>query len=462
MMAYIQYFSFVLQAPLLLVGLLSGMALPAIADSAAQLEAVRVWRAPDHTRVVFDLSAPITHKVFSLPKPDRIVVDLHNDAGAINLRGVSWSEVDLQNSPIKKIRGAVKAGGGYRVVFDMRSKVQPKTFSLVANGQYSHRVVIDLYDPESESVVVKVADREQGQRDLIIAVDAGHGGEDPGALGPRRVLEKNVVLAIARETKKLFDARQGYRAVLVRDGDYYVGLSKRQAIARQHRADLFISIHADAFTDKRVSGSSVYTLSKNGASSTSARFLADSENKADRIGGVDLSDKDDLLTSVLLDMSMQATRDSSKRVAQHILGGLGGLVKLHKKNVEHAGFAVLKSPDIPSVLIETGFISNAKEAKRLASRSHQRNLSRAIVNGVVDYYAKYATEGTWVYWQKNKPTKSTDYAKRKSSTYKIQRGDTLSEVAMKNSVSLAELRRYNKLKNDKIRIGQVIKIPPRT
>jgi N-acetylmuramoyl-L-alanine amidase len=348
----------------------------------------------------------------------------------------------------------------------MRSKVQPKTFSLVANSQYSHRVVIDLYDPESksksESVVVKVADREQGQRDLIIAVDAGHGGEDPGALGPRRVLEKNVVLAIARETKKLFDARQGYRAVLVRDGDYYVGLSKRQAIARRHRADLFISIHADAFTDKRVSGSSVYTLSKNGASSTSARFLADSENKADRIGGVDLSDKDDLLTSVLLDMSMQATRDSSKRVAQHILGGLGGLVKLHKKNVEHAGFAVLKSPDIPSVLIETGFISNAKEAKRLASRSHQRNLSRAIVNGVVDYYAKYATEGTWVYWQKNKPTKSTGYAKQKSSTYKIQRGDTLSEVAMKNSVSLAELRRYNKLKNDKIRIGQVIKIPPRT
>jgi N-acetylmuramoyl-L-alanine amidase len=466
MMAYIKYFIFVLQAPRLLVGLLSGVALPAIADSAAQLEAVRVWRAPDHTRVVFDLSAPITHKVFSLPKPDRIVVDLHNDAGAINLRGVSWDEVDLQNSPIKKIRGAVKAGGGYRVVFDMRSKVQPKTFSLVANSQYSHRVVIDLYDPESksksESVVVKVADREQGQRDLIIAVDAGHGGEDPGALGPRRVLEKNVVLAIARETKKLFDARQGYRAVLVRDGDYYVGLSKRQAIARRHRADLFISIHADAFTDKRVSGSSVYTLSKNGASSTSARFLADSENKADRIGGVDLSDKDDLLTSVLLDMSMQATRDSSKRVAQHILGGLGGLVKLHKKNVEHAGFAVLKSPDIPSVLIETGFISNAKEAKRLASRSHQRNLSRAIVNGVVDYYAKYATEGTWVYWQKNKPTKSTGYAKQKSSTYKIQRGDTLSEVAMKNSVSLAELRRYNKLKNDKIRIGQVIKIPPRT
>ncbi|MDG2079783.1 MAG: N-acetylmuramoyl-L-alanine amidase, partial [Pseudomonadales bacterium] len=209
-------------------------------------------------------------------------------------------------------------------------------------------------------------------------------------------------------------------------------------------------------------GSSVYTLSKNGASSTSARFLADTENKADRIGGVDLSDKDDLLASVLLDMSMQATRDSSKRVAQDILGGLGGLVKLHKKNVEHAGFAVLKSPDIPSVLIETGFISNSKEAKRLASRSHQRNLSRAIVNGVVDYYAKYATEGTWVYWQKNKPIKSTVYAKQNNSTYKIQRGDTLSEVAMKNSVSLAELRRYNKLKNDKIRIGQVLKIPPRT
>ena len=260
--------------------------------------------------------------------------------------------------------------------------------------------------------------------------------------------------------KKLIDSTKGYRAVMIRDGDYYVGLKKRRELARDAQADLFVSIHADAFKDKRVKGGSVYTLSQRGASSASARFLADSENKSDRIGGVNLSNKDDLLTSVLLDLSMTATQESSRDVAKDILKELGHVAKLHKQTVEHAGFAVLKAPDIPSVLVETGFISNPKEARRLSKKSHQKELAMAIFEGVVTYFNATAVEGTWVHWNRHnggKPVRVAASAVNKK--YKIKYGDTLSEVALRHSVSVVELRRYNKLKNDTIRVGQILKIP---
>ncbi|NNL56308.1 MAG: AMIN domain-containing protein, partial [Pseudomonadales bacterium] len=342
--------------------------------AASQLEAVRVWQAPDHTRVVLDLSAPTKYKVFTLSRPDRVVIDLNATKNKADLAGV-----DLRDSPLEALRGAARSDGRYRLVLDLREKLQPNAFALAANSQYSDRLVIDLANADAPPrSVVKSQEREQGKRDIVVAIDPGHGGEDPGASGPRRVREKSVVLSIAREIKNLLDAQPGYRAVLVRSGDYYIGLRKRRDLARKQQADLFISIHADAFKDKKVSGSSVYTLSQRGASSASARFLAEAENNADRIGGVELSGKDDLLASVLLDLSMTATLDASARVAREILNQLEDVVKLHKRTVEHAGFAVLKSPDIPSVLIETGFISNPREAKRLSSRAHQKELASAI------------------------------------------------------------------------------------
>lgn len=421
------------------------------------IEDVRLWRAPDHTRVVLDLSAAPNYKYFSLENPDRLVLDV-NDSELV----ASLSSVELAGTPIKKLRGAKQADGRYRIVFDLRQKVEPKLFSLQKNSQYSDRLVIDLHDISAPKTF-KTVDENNGRRDIVVAIDAGHGGEDPGASGPRRLHEKNVVMAIARLLKNRFDEEPGYRAVLIRDGDYYVSLKQRRDLARKHQADLFVSIHADAFKDKRVSGSSVYTLSQRGASSASAQFLADAENNADRIGGVELSGKDEMLTNVLLDLSMTATLDSSTKVAQDILFEMGAVARLHKNTVEHAAFAVLKSPDIPSVLVETGFISNPSEAKRLSSGKHQAEMASAIFQGVVNYFEKNATEGTWVFWKQRAPKDVAARLPAKSSvrSYKIKSGDTLSEIAARYSISLNELRRYNGITNDKIRIGQVIKIPPR-
>ncbi len=421
--------------------------------AATSIDAVRVWRAPDHTRIVFDLSDAAPYKLFTLDNPARVVIDLQSARLATSL-----SDTNLKDSPVQRIRGAERGDSGYRLVLDLQRSVIPKAFELAANQQYGDRLVVDLYE-KSRPKVVKTYSEHLGKRDLVIAIDAGHGGEDPGAIGPRRTREKDVVMDIARELESLIDATQGYRAVLVRDGDYYVQLSKRRDLAREARADLFVSIHADAFKDKRVKGGSVYTLSQRGASSASARFLADSENKSDRIGGVDLSNKDDLLTTVLLDLSMTATQESSRTVAKEMLQEMGNVTKLHKQTVEHAGFAVLKSPDIPSVLVETGFISNPGEARRLSNRTHQKELAMSLFEGIVQYFNANAVEGTWVHWNRQQGGKPVRVAALTDRKYKIRYGDTLSEVALRHSTSVAELRRYNQLKSDKIRVGQVIRIP---
>ncbi|MDA8694285.1 N-acetylmuramoyl-L-alanine amidase [Pseudomonadales bacterium] len=426
---------------------------------ATDVEGVRVWRAPDHTRVVLDLSDAATFKHFTLNNPERVVVDIQSAKLKAKLK-----KLDLSRSPIKKIRAAKRNKNDLRLVFDLSEKVEPNTFLLSANQQYGDRLVIDLYDRKAKPTAVKTASNNNGKRDIIVAIDAGHGGEDPGALGPRKTHEKVVVLSIAREAKRLLDQKPGYRGVLVRDGDYYVGLGKRREIARKKQADLFISIHADAFTDKSVSGGSVYTLSQRGASSASAKFLAESENSTDLIGGVALSDKDDVLASVLLDLSMTAKLDHSVLVGKEILREMKGVTKLHKNTVEHAGFAVLKTPDIPSVLVETGFISNPKEARRLVSSSHQKKLAGAIVRGTTAFFNKHAVEGTMVYWLNHGGNQSLAASSSAGSrkTYKIKSGDTLSELANRFSVSLSDLRRYNSLANDRILVGQVLRIPPRS
>ena len=419
---------------------------------ATEVEGTRLWRAPDHTRLVLDLSAAVDYQTFVLSKPSRFVIDLADTRYRLSVAS-ELRALDLNNSPIAKIRSAKRNQSDLRVVLELTKSVQAKVFTLPANQQVGERLVIDLYDDQYSEPAVKNVDRRQGRRDIIIALDPGHGGEDPGALGPKKIREKAVVLAIAKKAQAAFNRRAGYRAVLMRDGDYYIGLSKRREKARAAQADFFISIHADAFTDKRVSGASVYTLSDRGASSGIAKHLAQEENKTDLIGGVSLVEQSPMVAEVLLDLSMNAKRDYSFKAGQAIVKRLGSVTPLHKKTVEHAAFAVLKTPDIPSVLVETGFISNPKEARRLASSSHQAKLAAAIVAGTLDFFNVYAPEGTLVNWY-NKG------GKRLAHNYTIQPGDTLSQLAQQFSVPLNDLRRYNGLSSDKIRVGQELKIPP--
>lgn len=282
-------------------------------------------------------------------------------------------------------------------------------------------------------------------RDVVIAIDAGHGGEDPGARGHRGTREKTVVLAIARRFKALVEKEPGMRPVMIRDGDYYISLRGRIKKARQKRADIFISIHADAFHNKKARGSSVYTLSPRGATSEAARWLAESENKADLIGGVSLDDKDDLLASVLLDLSQTASLEASLDVADHILGGLKRVGKVHKRRVQSASFMVLKSPDIPSVLVETAFISNPEEERKLRSKSYQQKLAQALMQGVRKYFHRFPPPGTHL-------------ARR----HVIKTGDTLSAIAEQYQVPVHRLRNVNQLESDHVKVGEVLQIPVQT
>jgi N-acetylmuramoyl-L-alanine amidase len=415
---------------------------------ALEVRDVRLWRAPDHTRIVFDLNGPVSHKLIQLKNPHRIVIDITDS----NLK-VKLGDVQLDKTPIKSIRSGVRAGDDLRIVFDMHSEVRPRSFILKANDQRGDRLVLDLYD-EGENIVaaapsVKKSVASSAKRDIVIAIDAGHGGEDPGASGPRGLREKNVVLAIARDVHKLFKNESGFKPELVRSGDYYVGLKKRRDIAHKVQADLFVSIHADAFKSPKAKGTSVYALSQRGASSTFAKFLAKRENSADLVGGVSLNDKDDLLAQVLYDMSMSHTLDASLGMGGRVLIQMDDISKLHRQQVEQASFAVLKSPDIPSILVETGFISNPQEANQLRTRAYQQKMARAIYTGVKSWFVENPPSDTLLAWQKQQDSRE----------YVIARGDTLSEIAVRFNVSLASLRTHNALSSSSIRIGQKLIIP---
>jgi len=414
---------------------------------AAQVAGVRLWTAPDHTRLVFDTDSPAEHKVFSLSGPDRLVIDFADASVADD-----FSEKHIKDKHLGGMRKASRPDGSLRVVLDLNQPVRPKTFVLKPNATYGHRLVVDLYPVEAtrKPRVAKSASDIKRARDVVVAVDAGHGGEDPGASGSvHRTKEKRVTLEIARRVKRLVDAQPGMRAVLTRKGDYYIGLRKRMKVARKHRADLFVSIHADAFRDKRVRGSSVYVLSQRGASSEAARWLAESENSADLVGGVSLDDKDGVLASVLLDLSQSATRHASLSAATSVYRELGRVGKTHGRRVQQAGFMVLKSPDVPSVLVETGFISNPKEERKLRDPKYQERMAKAIMTGIKKFFTQAPPPGTLLAENQAKTTRHV-----------ISRGDTLSEIADRYQVSLASLRRENRIRSDNhIRIGQVLVIP---
>ena len=409
---------------------------------ALDLRDIRLWRAPDHTRIVLDLTAPTSHKLITLENPDRIVVDLADTSLSANLKSLS-----LDNTPVTAIRHGVRKGDDLRLVFDMSTAVKPRTLVLTANDQRGDRLVLDLYDKNPSRKVAKPSVKKSvetsAKRDIVIAIDAGHGS------GPGGLREKTVVLAIAKEVYRLFDREPGFKPKLVRTGDYYVGLKKRRDIAHQVQADLFVSIHADAFSSPKAKGTSVYAWSERSASSSFARFLAQRENAADLVGGVSLSDKESDLAEILYDMSLTSTRDLSLGLGGRVLGRMDRISKLHRKQVEQAAFAVLKSPDIPSILVETGFISNPQEASQLRTRKYQGQMAAAIHGGIRSWFVEQPPGDTLLAWQK----------RNSSREYVINSGDTLSEIAQRFNVSVANLRSQNSLSNNTIRVGQKLIIP---
>ena len=426
------------------IGAMLGMLL-AFPAWAVEVHDVRLWRAPDHTRIVFDLTGPAKHKLVVLQNPDRLVLDVANT----RMKG-GVGPPKLAGTPVTSLRTMPHEGNGLRVVLELNTVVNPRSFFLGANQQASDRLVLDLYDkaPQEQAVATK-REQHSDKRDIIIAIDAGHGGEDPGAIGPNRQREKHIVMAIAKELNALLQADKGFRPTMIRTGDYYISLRGRRDLARQRQADLFVSIHADAFNRREAHGASVYALSTQGATSTAASYLAERENASDLVGGVTLSDKDDVLAGVLADLSMTSTLDNSLKIGSKVLRHVDSVAKLHKTSVEQAGFAVLKSPDIPSILVETGFISNPSESQLLSTTAYQKKMARAIHAGIRDWFLAHPPSGTLVAWQRQ----------QNGQQYTIARGDTLSGIAERFKVSESDLRNRNGISGEKIMVGQKLLIP---
>jgi N-acetylmuramoyl-L-alanine amidase len=351
---------------------------------------VRLWAGPDNTRVVVDLSGSAQHSLSVLHNPERVILDVpgarlshgaHTPAGA---------------GAVKQVRMSRSPSGNLRVVLDLSRPTQAKSFLTKPNAHYGYRLVIDLgaVGPARADKPIRVKHAPADARDLIIAIDAGHGGEDPGAIGKNGTREKDIVLGVARELAIMINAEPGMKAMLTRNGDYFVPLRDRMRRARAQQADLFVSIHADAIRDRSIDGSSVYILSQRGATDEASRWLAERENASDLIGGVSLDDKDDVLASVLLDLSQSASLNASQVAAERVLHQLTQAGEVRKHEVQQARFMVLKSPDIPSMLVETAYISNPQEEQRLRTPMQQARLAAAIHRGVHDYFYANPPMGT--------------------------------------------------------------------
>lgn len=382
---------------LLCCALTSGLA------QAAELTATRLWPTSDYTRITLEAAQAVTYKYFILSNPDRLVIDLDGIETGAALESLV-GQVTAEDPYISAIRIGMHRPGVMRLVLDLKSVIKPSVSQLQPVEQYGHRLVVDLYPAQAAQVSnstqpgmvepAKASKRAksgvpQYARLITVAIDAGHGGEDPGAIGAAGSYEKHITLALAKKLKQKIDAQENMRAVLVRDGDYFVPLAQRVTKARDVKADLFLSIHADAFIKPHARGSSVFALSENGATSVAARWLAKKENDADLVGGVNVDVKDPFLKRTLIDLSQTATINDSLRLGYAVLKEIGGINTLHKAQVEQAGFAVLKAPDIPSILIETAFISNPEEEQRLNDPDYQDKLVNAIMSGVKSYFDKH-------------------------------------------------------------------------
>jgi N-acetylmuramoyl-L-alanine amidase len=481
-------------------------------SQAAELKYMKILAMDGQTQAELSLSGKSNYKFFSLNKPERLVVDLPATSlpAEFKLPGV--------NGVVSRVRTGQPVPGTVRVVFELSKTIQAKP--RVEGEGANTRLVFELIDPnvkpvsapvhnssidtiaaavnqsaisdpseQSSTPEIKPATADVNpsaekndhqpdaqithkpgaktmqsvwgnrQRALVIAIDAGHGGKDPGAIGPTGVREKNITLATARELAKQINSEPGMKAVLIRDTDVFVPLQERFMKARQAQADLFISIHADAALNENAHGSSVYVLSLKGASSQAARWLADKENAADLVGGVTFN-KDQNLNAVLLDLSLSATMRVSDDVAANVLSSLKDLGKAHKKNVEHANFVVLRSPDVPSMLIETGFITNANEERNLSDPAHRSKIAKAIVTGVRDYFSKQAPPGTWFAARLNeKESVASSTPASKPRQHVVTRGETLSNIAAHHGVPKDRILQANKKRSDDVRVGERLVIP---
>ena len=390
----------------------------AAVDRNPSILAVRVWPAADYTRVTIECSSSLKYSHFTIKNPDRLVVDLEGIEFSSVLESLS-NKIAPDDPNIKLLRAGRFKPGVVRLVMELKNEVKPQVFELPPVGEYGHRLVLDVYPLEAPDPLLQLLAKNEAQagntpsldekapeqnteikpekprqgkpivdRLVTITLDPGHGGEDPGAVGRGGSYEKNVTLAVAKRLKAKIDAEPNMRAVLTRDTDFFVPLQVRVQKARRIKSDLFVSIHADAFTQTDANGSSVFALSESGASSSAARYLAQKENAADLVGGVNIAVKDPMLAKTLLDLSQTATISDSLKLGKAVLGEIGGINRLHKGSVEQAGFAVLKAPDIPSILIETAFISNPEEERRLNDEAYQDKMAEAILSGMKKYFAK--------------------------------------------------------------------------
>jgi N-acetylmuramoyl-L-alanine amidase len=474
-------------------------------QEANQINSVRLWHAPDKTRVVFDVSADIKHNIFTLKNPDRLVVDIQNGG----LKGALPS-LKIDNPHLNGVRSGSPRKGVLRFVFELKKPLQAHSFVLTPNELYGYRLVLDLIETQPQQIVViegsgaETEDSAQIEnataetpaveatdtaietvvavespviepqpsvesiltavtqaptsKKIVIAIDPGHGGEDPGAIGHRGSYEKKITLSIAKHLQKVINADNRMVSFFVRDGDYYIDLTRRRIMAREKGADIFVSIHADAFDKKSANGLSVFALSQRGATSAMARALAKKENAADLIGGVSLADKDAVLAKVLVDLSMTNTISESVNLGGRVLKELGKIGRLHSKRVEQASFVVLKSPDIPSILIETGFITNLDEEKKLRTSRYQKKIANAIHRALGEYYDQTPYYNQASYSSPRVAT-STNQGTSSLPRHKVKRGDSLSSIALQYGTTITELKRLNKLTNNTAVLGQRLILP---
>lgn len=425
----------------------------AVLAAQAKVKTLRISSTAENTRLVFDISAIPKYKIFQLTKPDRLVIDFKNSYLDKNLIQPS------KNHPLlTDMRTASRNKKDLRVVFVLQDGVTTKSFVLKTKNRHGPRLVIDLAIKNKQSIAKRRPTKQtktiktvtRSVKPFIVAVDAGHGGKDSGARGKHGTLEKKVVFEIAKKLTALINKQAGMKAIMVRKGDYFVPLRERMNIARKVNADLFVSIHADAFKNSKVTGASVFTLSRHGATKEAKKWLglAKHENAVDLIGGISLNDKDDILASILLDLSQTASQDISQLVAKDVLKNFSRIGELHSDTVQKAGFMVLKSPDIPSILVETAFISNPKEERRLKSSKYQYKIAKAIHQGIAAYAKKH------------KHTIALNKMMPDVSSHKISRGETLLGIALQYGITLDQLKRANTvIKGNNIRAGQVLSIP---
>lgn len=354
---------------------------------------LRISQTSDESKFVFDLDRPFTYQSFLLSDPYRLVIDF-TDAR----KNADFSRIKIDDTPVKRVRSSIHDQKNYRVVLDLKQKTKYKIFTLNKTANANYRLIVDFKYPENKftsNPEPKItAQQPKTVRDIVVVIDPGHGGKDPGARGKLGTREKDVVLAIAKKLQAEINKQPGFKAVLTRNGDYYLGLRQRLNLAHKHKGDMFVAIHADAFKHQDASGASVFALSENGATSEAARWLAQRENESELVGGVDLTDKDKLLRSVLIDLSQTYSIGVSLKMGNTILEQIGKFAQLHHNSVEQAAFVVLKSPDIPSILVETGFLSNPSEEKKLRTPEYQSQIALALMQGIKSYFTNHPPRGT--------------------------------------------------------------------